>query len=193
MLVALYRCRKCRVGWGERLCTMRVRAMTERILCSRRIPGTRVPAAESGITYMELMGVCVGIGLPTAPRTGVSHRAARPHAAAPQFATAHDMARAAASRYGRVAELHIDPTNGLYYVAVDTTLNGTGTKDTVGIVHRLPAGDMTMTSTRTLVCFDRRGLASTPRSCPAGGATGTFVSGGKADTVTTSSLGRILR
>src|ERR1041384_728223 len=176
MLVALYRCRKCRVGWGERLCTMRVRAMTERILCSRRIPGTRVPAAESGITYMELMGVCVVIGiliLIIIPRIDVSLRAARRHAAASQFATAHDMARAAAVRYGRVAEFHIDAANGVYYAAVDTTLNGTGTKDTVGLVHRLPASDMTTTSTRTLVCFDRRGLASTPRSCPAGGATGT--------------------
>lgn len=172
------------------------RAMTERILRSKRIPRGRGPTPESGITYMELMAVCVVIGLLILiiiPRIDFSLRAARRHAAAAQFATAHDMARAAASRYGRVAEFHIDPTNGLYYVAVDTTLNGTGTKDTVGMVHRLPAGDMTMTSTRTLVCFDRRGLASTAGSCQAGDATVTFVSGGKADTVTTSSLGRILR
>src|SRR5881409_3702057 len=137
MLVAMYRCRKCRLGSGERLCTKRAEAMTEKILGRRRLPGTRVRAAESGITYMELMAVCVVIGmliLIIVPRIDVSLRAARRHAAAAQFATAHDMARAAAARYGRVAEFHIDAANGLYYVSVDTTLNGTGTKDTVGMV-----------------------------------------------------------
>ena len=171
-------------------------AMTDRIFCSKRIQGGRAPTPESGITSMELMAVCVVIGMLIViiiPRIDVSLRAARRHAAASQFATAHDMARAAAVRYGRVAEFHIDAANGVYYAAVDTTLNGTGTKDTVGLVHRLPASDMTMTSTRTLVCFDRRGLASTAGSCQGGDATVTFVSGGKADTVTTSTLGRILR
>ena len=170
--------------------------MTERILGSKRNQGARVPTTESGITYMELLAVCVVIGMLIViivPRIDLSLRAARRHATAAQFATAHDMARAAAARYGRVAEFHIDAANGLYYVSVDTTLTGSGTKDTVGVVHHLPANDITMTSTRTLLCFDRRGLASTAGSCQAGDATVTFVSDGKADTVTTSTLGRILR
>ncbi len=145
---------------------------------------------------MELMAVCVVIGLLILiiiPRIDLALRAASRHSAAAQFTTAHAMARATAVRYSRPSELHIDPANGLFYVVVDTTLAGSGIKDTVGFIHRLGTSDLTITSTRTLLCFDRRGLASTVGTCQAGDATVTFVSNGKADTVITTTLGKILR
>jgi Tfp pilus assembly protein FimT len=157
---------------------------------------SRVRGSESGITFMELLAVCVVISLLMMiiiPRIDLALRAGRRHAAAAQFTTAHAMARATAVRYSRASELHIDPDNGWFYVVVDTTLAGTGPKDTVGAIHRVGASDLTMTSTRTLLCFDRRGLASTTGACQAGDATVTFVSDGKADTVLTTTLGKILR
>ena len=101
--------------------------MTERILGSKRSQGARFPTTESGITYMELLAVCVVIGMLIViivPRIDLSLRAARRHATAAQFATAHDMARAAAARYGRVAEFHIDAANGDELLASVT--EGTG-------------------------------------------------------------------
>lgn len=81
----------------------------------------------------------------------------------------------------------------MFYVVIDTSLAGGGSKDTVGTLHRLASSDLAMTSTRALLCFDRRGLATTTGSCEPGDATVTFVSDGKADTVTTSALGKIIR
>jgi hypothetical protein len=50
-----------------------------------------------------------------------------------------------------------------------------------------------MTSNRNLLCFDARGLASTAGSCQTGDAQVIFAESDKADTVTTTALGKVLR
>lgn len=110
--------------------------------------------------------------------------------AAQRFVGAHMLARSTAVRYGRVAELHIDPSGARFWVEVDTSRVG-GLSDTVGYVHNIDR--ITMTSTRSLICFDGRGLATTRGACESADITITFEMSGRADTVRTTALGKVLR
>ena len=109
------------------------------------------------------------------------------------FMSAHSMARTTAVRQGRVAELHIDATNDLFWVEVDTTSNGSGVMDTVGVVVDASEMGVDLSSTQTLLCFDGRGLASTAAGCATVGAAILFTRGDEADTIFTTPLGKIRR
>jgi hypothetical protein len=50
-----------------------------------------------------------------------------------------------------------------------------------------------MSSNRTLLCFDARGIASTAGSCQTGDAQVIFAEGATADTIVTTALGKVLR
>ncbi len=104
---------------------------------------------------------------------------------------AHSLARSTALQYGRVAELHIDAAYARFWVEVDT--NSTGVSDTVGPLHDLGGGQLTMTSNRSLLCFDARGMATARDACDPGDATITFSLQGRGDTVTITALGKVLR
>jgi hypothetical protein len=95
-------------------------------------------------------------------------------------------------RYGRLAELHIDPPNARFWVEVDTSRAG-GAKDTVGMVQYVGEDGVKLMSTRTLVCFDPRGLPSTRAGCQSADAYVTFSVNGQANTVRTTALGKVLR
>jgi prepilin-type N-terminal cleavage/methylation domain-containing protein len=118
-------------------------------------------------------------------RTGV-------RSAMDQFASTHSLARSAAVRYGRTAQLYIDTLNGRFWVEVDTS-GGAGKKDTVGVVKYAGAPTVTLRSTRTVLCFDARGLPSSKSPCQAADATLIFTSANKVDTLTITALGRVLR
>ena len=109
------------------------------------------------------------------------------------FMSVHSLARATAVRQGRVAELHIDATNDLFWVEVDTTLDGSGVMDTVGAIVNAAEMGVDLSSTQTLLCFDGRGLASTAAGCATAGATIAFTLGDQADSITTTALGKIRR
>ena len=113
--------------------------------------------------------------------------------AADQFVLTHSLSRSTALRYGRVAQLHIDASARRFWVDVDTSANGIGQRATIANVRDVSASGLTMTSTRTLLCFDPRGIASTSGSCEAGDAKVIFSDGATADTVTTTILGKVLR
>ena len=102
-------------------------------------------------------------------------------------------ARSIAIRNGRVTELHIDAANGRFWVQLDTTAARTGVMDTIGVVRHMANQNVSMTSTRSYVCFDGRGLATKANNCPAGDATVVFSRGARADTVNTTALGKVLR
>jgi prepilin-type N-terminal cleavage/methylation domain-containing protein len=153
------------------------------------------PPARAGFTLIEFMLVLTVFSILISivvPRLDASLRKQQSRTAAALFASAHFMARSTAMRYGRQAELHIDATNALFYVVVDTTLYG-GKQDTIGPVHRITDGNLTMSSTRSVLCFDRRGLALTGGSCQGGDATVIFTTVGRADTVITTVLGKVMR
>ena len=146
-----------------------------------------------GFTLIEMlivitvMGVIVAVAMPSMV-TAFRQRSTR--GAVDRLAVAHGLARATAVRYGRVAELHIDATNKRFWVEVDTS--GTGIRDTIGTVSQLD-GQLSMSSTRTVLCFDLRGLTTTRGTCEAGDALVQFSLQGRTDTLQTTVLGKVLR
>lgn len=149
-----------------------------------------------GFTMIEILMVLALMAIVAA--TGGPKLAAALHrrttsSAADQFVLTHSLSRSTALRYGRVAQLHIDASTRRFWVDVDTSANGIGQRATIANVRDVSGSGLTMTSTRTLLCFDARGIASTTGSCEAGDAKVIFSDGATADTVTTTILGKVLR
>lgn len=112
-------------------------------------------------------------------------------AARDDLAFLHDLARTTAIQRGTIAELHIDADAVRYWIQVDTT--GGGVYDTVAI-RALSREPVTMTSDRSVLCFDGRGLATSRGPCESPSATIVFsAASGRADTLRTSATGMILR
>jgi type II secretion system protein H len=150
---------------------------------------------NKGFTIVELIIVLVMAGVIMAvisPSLSRAFRRTGVRAAVDEFASTHSLARSAAVRFGRMAELHIDQVGMSFWVEVDTSSAG-GVKDTVGVVKYQAGNDVTIKSTRALLCFDARGLPTTRGACEAPDATVIFASGSRVDTLTITALGRILR
>lgn len=143
-----------------------------------------------GIIVMTLMAVVAATG---APRLAAALHRRTTSSAADQFVVTHSLSRSTALRYGRVAQLHIDASTRRFWVDVDTSANAIGQRATIANVRDVSASGLTMTSTRSLVCFDARGMASTSGSCEAGDVQVVFSDGATADTVRTTILGKVLR
>lgn len=142
------------------------------------------------ITVLALIGIVAAIG---GPKVGAALQRRTTVSAADQFALTHSLVRSTAVRYARVAQLHIDPVGSRFWVDVDTSANGSGQRATIAYVRDVSASGLTMTSTRTLLCFDARGLPSTVASCEPADAQVVFSDGATADTVVTTALGKVLR
>jgi prepilin-type N-terminal cleavage/methylation domain-containing protein len=142
------------------------------------------------IITMALLAVVAAMGT---PRLSGALRRRTTQTAVDQFATAHSLARSTAVRYGRVAQLHIDASTRRFWVDVDTSANGVGQRATVWYVRDLTSPGLVMTSNRALLCFNARGLPSTTAPCESADAQIIFSALDKADTLTTASLGKILR
>ncbi len=139
------------------------------------------------LIVLTVMGVIAAVALPSLA-TAYRQRATR--GAVDRLAMAHSLARATAIRFGRVAELHIDAANSRFWVEVDTS--GTGIRDTVGLING-PGGQVTMSSNRSLLCFDARGLTTTRGVCESGDVLVQFSLLGRTDTLQTTVLGKVLR
>ncbi len=126
------------------------------------------------------------------PTLSSAFRQTASQGAVDEFVSTHTLARSAAVRYGRTAELRIDATTARFWVEVDTSSAG-GVKDTVGMVKMLESIGVELTSDRSVLCFDSRGLPTTRGSCEAADATLVFSAPGRADTVRITALGRVLR
>lgn len=138
------------------------------------------------VVVLMLSGIAVAVATPTVSRS-YARTAAR--SAADEFATTLAMARSTAVRYGRVAELHIDAPYRRFWVEIDTSSTG-GMMDTVGVV-RESRKKLTVTSDRSIICFDGRGLPTTRGACEAADATIIFTQGATSDTVKITALGMI--
>jgi len=153
-----------------------------------------IVGGRAGFTLLEAAIVMAIVGLLSVvavPKLTVVWRGNVARGSKDRFALAHSLARSTALRYGRLAQLHVDAPNARFWVDVDTS-SGNGVLDTVGLVHDLQ-GQVTMTSTRSLLCFDSRGLAVTRGACGAPDATVTFAVAGRTDTVTVTALGKVVR
>jgi prepilin-type N-terminal cleavage/methylation domain-containing protein len=142
------------------------------------------------IIVLGLMAIIAAMG---APKLSAELRRRTTQTAVDQFATAHSLARATAVRYGRVAQLHIDASTRRFWVDVDTSANGVGQRATIWYMRDLTQPGLTMSSNRSLLCFDARGLPLVLGGCEAGDVTVIFTALDKADTVSTAALGKILR
>ena len=149
-----------------------------------------------GFTLMEailvltLMAIVAATGGPKL--TAALHRRTT-SSAADQFVVTHSLTRSTALRFARVAQLHIDPATRRFWIDVDTSANGVGQRATIANVRDVSGSGLSMTSTRSVVCFDARGLAFTGGSCESGDVMVIFSDGATADTVATTILGKVLR
>lgn len=153
---------------------------------------------RNGMTLIEVVIVLVIVGLLAAIAirpVGDEFRRSATRTAVDQFTTVHRLARSTAVRYGRLAELHIEASTGRLWVEVDTSQ--AGVQDTTGM-RDLVDGPMSMSSNRSLLCFDARGLPTTRQttqgeSCDGPDAEVIFTLGDEADTVQITALGKVLR
>lgn len=153
-------------------------------------------SSRRGVTMMELIMVLSVIGIIAAtsgPKISAFMQRRTTASVADQFVVTHSLTRSTALRFGRVAQLHIDAPNKRFWVDVDTSANGIGQRATIAYVRDVSGNGLVMTSNRTLLCFDARGIASTLGSCEPGDASVVFSDGPMADTVNTTALGKVLR
>ncbi|SRR5947208_10151503 len=149
-----------------------------------------------GFTIVEavmVMSVIAIVAAIAGPTLSAALRRRTTASAADQFVQTHSLTRSTALRYGRIAQLHIDAPGKRFWIDVDTSANGIGQRATIAYVRDVSDNGLQMTSTRTLLCFDPRGLASTLGSCESGDASVIFSDGQMADTVNTTLLGKVLR
>jgi Tfp pilus assembly protein FimT len=154
---------------------------------------------RSGFTTIELVIVFVVFGIMAAlagPKFYDAFIAAETRTAADRFVRATELARATAVRFGRDAEVHIDAAGKRFWVTVDTTVNLTGVKDTIGPIQNLADTKLTITANPaadTLICFDIRGIRSTRGLCQGGGLAVLFSYTNRVDSVQITTLGKVLR
>ncbi len=150
---------------------------------------------QAGITLADLavtlafVGVVLAIATP--PLAKLYKRNAT-RLAAGEFVTTHRLARSMALEYGRVAELHIDAAGDRFWVEVDTGYAG-GVSDTIGQVRNIGEFGVGITSNRSLLCFDSRGLPTVRSYCDEADALVVFTREDKSDTVKISAFGKLLR
>ncbi|MFL5482766.1 MAG: Tfp pilus assembly protein FimT/FimU [Gemmatimonadaceae bacterium] len=143
-----------------------------------------------GIISIAVLGILAAI---SGPHVTAALQSRQSSSAADQFVLVHNLTRATALRYGRIAQLHIDAPNKRFWVDVDTSANGSNQRATIANVRDVSDNGVTMTSSRALLCFDARGIPSTLGSCQPGDAQLIFADGLTADTIVTTALGKMLR
>jgi len=154
------------------------------------------PKVRRGFTLLDMIlttGLLGVVSAMAAPDLQEALRRRTVQAAADEFTTAHSLARATAIRYGRVAQLHVDAASRRFWIEVDTSSDDIGQRATVWYERTLADHGVQMSSDRTLLCFDARGLSYDVDPCQSGDAQLVFSQLEASDTVRTTVLGKALR
>lgn len=149
---------------------------------------------SDGLTLVEMLISIVLLSVVFAvatPLVADRSRQSAARAGADEFVFAHAHARATAVKYGRHSELHLEPSTGRFWIAVDTS--GTGGRDTVGFVHDLGETGVAVVANQNLLCFDARGVASGRGACADGMAIIVFTAGRYSDTLMVTAAGIVVR
>lgn len=103
------------------------------------------------------------------------------------------LARATAIRFRRPAVLRLDSNGDRLWIEADTTVSGSGAGlDTIGFFDFRAELEVDLTSDRTSLCFDGRGIATTTAACSQSGGLIVVARDDRADTVVVSPLGRVV-
>ena len=151
---------------------------------------------KKGFTLLEMLIVVSTAGALFAvsvPSLASSHRDWSIRAATARFASAHSLARATAIRFAGRAELHVDATDNRFWVEADTSSTGGGVRDTIGLMHSFEGTGITLSTSRSLLCFDARGMATSQGACDAADVVIIFAAPGRQDTIRTTLLGKLVR
>ncbi len=93
-----------------------------------------------------------------------------------------------------MAELHIDPTGDRFWDQIDTTADGSGVMDTIGAVVDLRNDDVDLRATKSMLCFDPRGLIAGRAGCPTTGSLAiAFSRGNSSDTLAVTASGLLFK
>lgn len=147
---------------------------------------------QAGITLIEIMIVVLVLGVvaaTTAPLVANAYHRQAVQTAADEFRSSHALARSAAIKHARRTSLHVEAAR--FWVEADTGA-ATGVTDTITYVREL-ANNVQMSSNRTILCFNAKGLPSVRQPCEAPDATIVFSLGDHADSVKISPVGRVER
>jgi len=108
-----------------------------------------------------------------------------------EISSSVSLARATATRHGRVAYLVLDVAMDRIRVDIDTSFVGGQPPVTVHSLDLWGELAVDLQATEPLLCFDSRGLSVTIGACPGTGAVIYVRRGGVVDSVAVSSTGRI--
>ena len=157
-----------------------------------RRPGQNPRAGFSLVEVLiaiMLMALVYAIAMPSLAATRVR---ASVHNSKHVVVSNISLARTAAIRFGRLAVLQVDSEGDRIWVEVDTTLAGSGARDTLAMAYLRQELGVDLKSTRTGVCFNGRGIGTISSECPRPGAAIILARDGRADTVFISPLGRVV-
>jgi prepilin-type N-terminal cleavage/methylation domain-containing protein len=152
-------------------------------------------ALSAGFTLLEIMialamvAVVYAIALPAIGRTRVS---ASVHNARHALVSSISLTRATAIRFGRTAVLRLDSDHDRIWVEADTTMEATGEVVTLGHFNFAEELNVDLSSNRSSLCFNGRGIGTTSAQCTRRGGVIALALGGKAEVVYVSPTGRVL-
>lgn len=147
-----------------------------------------------GFSLLEMLIVISLLAIVSAiayPRLYTLHGRRSVAKAADKFISHYGLARSAAMQFGRTSRLYLDATSGRVWIAVDTSLAGSGDTMIVEQPYDLSDLGVEMTTTRSLFCFDSRGFPGRAAGCANTPATITFDRGAISRTLEVTSGGRI--
>ncbi len=149
---------------------------------------------RGGFTLIEVMVIVLIIGVLSAiaaPPVAQIRESARLQNGRHMVTSALSLARATGPRWGRVAVLRIDTVLDAMWVVVDT--GDVSRSDTLVARTFRFADDLgvELESNRSALCFNARGIGTTGVECPATGGRILVTTGGRADTLELTSVGRV--